>query len=183
MGAVKNTKPNFLMLAAFDSTKSLLHAAQKVRDAGYKKWDCHSPFPVHGLDDAMGLNRSPVGYIVGACGTAGLLFTLWLTWWTSTVDYPLIISGKPLFSWQAYIPVIFAITILMSAFGAFFGMLHFNRLPQLHHKIFESDAFASFSNAGFFISIESADDKFDENKTRELLQSIGGKGVEVVGKS
>ena len=168
------------MLAAFDSTASLLHAAEKMRDKGYKKYDCYTPFPVHGMDEAMGLKRSPVGYVVGLCGTCGLLFILWLTWWTSAVDYPLVISGKPYFSWQAYIPIIFAITILSSAFGAFLGMLFFNRLPQLNHALFESKQFERFSDDGFFIAVESTDPAYDSNETRAFFQSVGGQNIEVV---
>ncbi len=180
MAKATKKAPQF-MLAAFNSTASLLHAAEKMREGGYKKYDCYTPFPVHGMDEAMGLKRSPVGYVVGGFGTAGLLFILWLTWWTSAVDYPLVISGKPLFSWQAYIPVIFAITILLSAFGAFFGILIFNRLPQLHHALFDSEQFQRFSDDGFFIAVESTDPRYDEQETRNFLQSVGGANVEVVG--
>ena len=92
----------------------------------------------------------------------------------------MVISGKPLFSWQAFIPVIFAITILLSAFGAFFGMLGINKLPQLFHKLFNSDRFGKVTDNGFFVSIESVDTKYNENASKSFLESIGGKNVEVI---
>jgi hypothetical protein len=169
-----------MVLAEFGSSAELLHAAEKVRDAGYKKFDCHSPFPIHGMDAAMGLKRSPVGYIAGICGLLGGGFAMWLQWWTSTVDYPLVISGKPLFSFQAYIVVTFGQTILGAAFGAVVGMLMVNRLPQWFHGLFYSKNFSRFSNDAFFVSIEAEDPMFDPARTSEFLGSIGGVKVEVV---
>ncbi len=168
-----------VVLAEFDSPRALLMAAAKIREGGYTKFDCHSPFPIHGMDGAMGLKRSPLGYIVGTMGVIGLVSMLILTYWTSTVDYPFVISGKPYFSWQAYIPVIFAITVLFSAFGAFFGMLSLNQLPKLFHPVFSSDAFGKVSDGGFYVSIQSDDPVYDQAKVKGFLQSIGGRNVEV----
>ena len=170
----------YTVLAEFGSPAELLHAAEKVRDAGYEKFDCHSPFPIHGMDAAMGLKRSPVGYIAGICGLLGGTFAMLLQWWTSTVDYPLVISGKPLFSFQAYIVVTFGLTILGAAFGAVIGMLMVNRLPQWFHGLFYSKNFVRFSNDAFFVSIEAEDPKFEPEQTSKFLESIGGVNVEVV---
>lgn len=170
----------YAALAEFDGTGSLLKAAEKVRDAGYKKFDCHSPFPIHGMDKAMGLKRSAVGYISGICAFLGGAFAMWLQWWTSAVDYPLVISGKPYFSYQAFIIVTFGLTVLGGAFGAFFSMLILNRLPQWFHGNFYSPNFIKFSDDSFFVSIESEDPKFSESDTVAFLESIGGKNVEVV---
>lgn len=167
-------------LAEFDSAADLLHAAEEVRDKGYKEFDCHSPFPIHGMDDAMGLKRSPLGYIVFCIGSMGMLGAILLTWWTSAIDYPLVISGKPLFSFQAFVPVIFALTILTSAIAATFGMFFINQLPRLAHPVFSSDRFGKFGDDGFFISVESSDKNYDEQKTVEFLKSIGGKHIEVL---
>ncbi len=169
-----------IMLAEFDNPSELLHAAEKLKGLGYSNFDCHSPFPIHGMDNAMGLKRSPLGYIIGVMGTIGLLGMIALTYWTNIYGYPMVISGKPLFSWQAFIPVIFAITILLSAFGAFFGMLGINKLPQLFHKLFNSDRFGKVTDNGFFVSIESVDPKYNENESKSFLESIGGKNVEVI---
>lgn len=170
----------YMVLAEFGSPAELLHAAEKVRDAGYMKFDCHSPFPIHGMDAAMGLKRSPVGYIAGICGLLGGIFAMGLQWWTSTVDYPLVISGKPLFSFQAYIVVTFGLTILGAAFGAVIGMLMINRLPQWFHGLFYSKNFSRFSDDAFFVSIEADDPKFDPEQTSSFLESIGGTNIEVV---
>ena len=168
------------MLARFESTLNLLHAASKMRDEGYKKFDCHSPFPIHGMDQAMGLKRSPLGWLVGLSAIIGTSGALALQWWTSTIDYPLVISGKPFFSYQAYVPVTFALGVLLSAATALIGMLALNGLPRYHHPVFYSDKFGRFSDDGFYISILAEDDKFEENRTRQFLESIGGLEVEVL---
>jgi hypothetical protein len=126
------------MLAAFESPAALMRAAAKMRDGGYTHFDCHSPFPIHGMDRAMGLKRSPLGFIVGAVAFCALTGISLMMWWMSAVDYPLVISGKPYFSFLAYVPPAFAITILSSALTALFGMLILNRLPQLFHPGFLS---------------------------------------------
>jgi len=168
------------LLAEFGSTHDLLQAAIKMREAGYTRYDAHSPFPVHGMDDAMGLGRSPVGYLVGICGSTGLIgFTLFL-YWVNVVAYPMVISGKPYFSYQAFVPPIFAITILASALAATFGMLILNRLPRLNHPLFTSKEFEKVTDGGFFVSVEADDTKFDSDKTSEFLKSIGATLVEVV---
>ena len=168
------------MLAEFSGPAELLVAAAKVRDAGYHDFDCHSPFPIHGMDAAMGLKPSKVGYIAGICGLIGGVSGLTLQWWVSAVDYPLVISGKPYFSYPAYVPVTFGLTVLFAALGAVFGMLVTNRLPRLWHAVFYSDRFGKVTDDGFFISIEAEDAAFDEQKTRGFLESIGGTHVEAL---
>jgi len=166
------------IIARFESAADLMQAAGKTRDAGYKKFDCHSPFPIHGMDKAMGLKRSGLGWLVGIAGIIGTSSALALQWWTSTIDYPIVISGKPLFSFQAYVPVTFAVGVLLSAFTAMFGMLILNGLPRWFHPLFYSDTFSRFSNDGFFISVESGDPKFEPEQTGKFLESIGGKDLE-----
>jgi len=168
------------LLAEFKDAGALLHAAEKVRDAGYDKWDTHSPFPIHGMDKAMGLGRSKVGFIVGGMTVLGAITGLSLQGWASTIEYPLIISGKPFFSWQAYIIITFALFVLFGAFGAVFGMFHLNRIPQLHHPLFYSERFKKASDDGFFISIEAEDPQFDVERTKAFLTSIGCDYVETV---
>ncbi|MCF7826253.1 MAG: DUF3341 domain-containing protein [Candidatus Marinimicrobia bacterium] len=167
-------------LARFANPAELIEAAQKIRDAGYKKFDCHSPFPIHGMDDAMGLKRSPLGFIVGAATLTGATVGMSLQYWVAAVDYPLVISGKPFFSWQAFIIVTFALFVLFGAFGAVFGMLHLNRLPRLHHPVFYSDKFAKVTDDAFYVSIEAEDELFDEQKIQNFLSSIGGSDIELV---
>ena len=168
------------ILADFESPATLMKAAQKMRDAGYKDFDCHSPFPIHGMDHAMGLKRSPLGFIVGAVALGALGAVTLLLYWITAVDYPIVISGKPYFSFQAYVPVAFALTVLSSAFASLFGMLILNRLPRLHHPLFESENFRRATDDGFFISVESTDPNFDGERTKAFLQSIGGSKVELI---
>lgn len=169
-----------IILAKFDGTAELIHAAEKIRDAGYKEFDCHSPFPIHGMDDAMGLKPSIVGKISGIGGLFGMTVALLMQWWTSAIDYPLIISGKPLFSLPAFIPVTFALTILFAAFGAVFGMFAVNKMPQWHHTLFNSKQFEQFSDGGFFVSLEASDEKYNEDEVIKFMESIGGKNIEVI---
>jgi hypothetical protein len=168
------------ILASFDSPADLLHAAEKIRDAGYKNFDCHSPFPIHGMDEAMRLKGSAVGIIasVGSlCFGGGILF---LMWWCSTQAYALVLSGKQLFSYQAFVPITFELCILGAALFTVFGMFALNRLPTFYHPLFNSKKFETFSDDGFLLSIEKADKNFDMNKTSALVTSIGGKNIEVI---
>ncbi|MFC1555322.1 DUF3341 domain-containing protein, partial [candidate division KSB1 bacterium] len=119
----------FGLIAEFKDPGELISAAEKVRDSGLKEFDCHSPFPIHGMDEAMGVQRSPLGFIVAVVSFFVMLGGLGLQWWTNAVDYPLVISGKPLVSYQAYAPVGFGLTVAIAAFTAFIGMLVLNGLP------------------------------------------------------
>ncbi len=160
-------------LAKFDDPGSLLHAAEKVRDAGYKDWDVHSPFPVHGMDDAMGEKRSPLGWIVATAALIGVSGGLFMQYWMSAVDYKLVIAGKAFFSYQAFFPVTFALGILLGVILTVFGMLKLIKV-RFHHPVFHSDRFEKASDDSFFISILSDDPQFDSDKTSQFLTSIGG---------
>ena len=157
-----------------------MRATIKVRDYGFEKFDCHTPYPVHGLDDAMGLKRSILGYIVGAGAIGGASIGLLLQWYVSTVDYPVVISGKPLFSWQAYMIITFVLMVLGGALSSLLGMFHLNRMPTFNHPLFNSKIFEKATDNYFFISIESKDPLFSEKDTTDFLNSIGGKDIEVV---
>ena len=168
------------LLAQFNSPKELLNAAKEVKDEGYIDFDCHTPFPVHGLDDAMGLKRSIIGYIVGAGCVIGASAGLLLQWWSSTIEYPIVISGKPFFSWQAYMIITFVLMILGGAFASLIGMFHLNRMPTFHHSLFNSENFKKATDDGFFLSIESKDPQFDLEESIDLLKSLGGTKIEEV---
>jgi hypothetical protein len=174
------TGPYYGILAEFATPTDLYHACERVRDAGFTRWDAHSPFPVHGLDKAMGLRRSPLPWIVLAMGLLGAAIGFALQWWVHASAYPLVISGKPFFSWPAFIPITFELAVLFGALGAVFGMLGLNRLPMHHHPLFESKVFERASDDAFFISIESWDPRFDPSATRTLLQSLGARSVELL---
>lgn len=169
-----------LYLAEYKTPGDVMHAAEKIRDAGYTRWDTHTPFPVHGMDRAMGLPDSKLGWIVFACGLTGTTAAFTMMWWMNGVDYPLIIGGKPAFSIPSMIPIMFELTVLLSAFGAVFGMFHMNRLPRHHHPIFESERFKTFSDDRFFLSVEAEDPKFRLDKTKELLDGTHPVAVELV---
>ena len=167
-------------LVGFDRVDDLLIAAARVRDAGYKNWDAHTPFVIHGLDAAMGVKKTVLPYIVFLAGLTGTAAGILLQWWTNAVDYPFLISGKPLFSLPANIPVAFETTILFAAISALVGMLALNGLPQLSHPLFANRSFKRVTDDRFFISIEARDPLFDPAKTRELLESISDQPVEEI---
>jgi Ni/Fe-hydrogenase subunit HybB-like protein len=172
--------PHYGVLAEFATADDLYQACERVRDAGYTRWDAHTPFPVHGLGKAMGLARSPLPWIVLAMGLTGAAAGFILQWWVHTSAYPLVISGKPFFTWPAFIPITFEVAVLFSALGAVFGMLGLNRLPMHHHPLFRSKVFERVSDDAFFISIESWDPRFDASATRKLLESLGARHVELL---
>jgi len=171
-----------LFLAEYKSPGKCMHAAEKLRDAGYTKFDAHTPFPVHGMDKAMGLPDSRLGWIVIVCALTGTSSAFLMMWWMNCYDYPIVIGGKPpsVSSLASMVPIMFELTILFSAFAAVFGMFGLNKIPQHHHPVFESDRFKSFSTDKFFISVEAEDPKFKLDKTRELLEKTHADYVELV---
>jgi hypothetical protein len=172
-----------VVLGEFKTAADVLHAAEQVRDAGYVRWDTHTPFPVHGMDRAMGLKDSRLGWIVICCAITGLTGAVVMMHWMNGIDYPLVIGDKPAGApgtLPSMVPIMFELTILLSAFGAVFGMLHLNRLPRHHHPVFESDRFRLASDDRFFISIEADDPKFDADATRALLEKAHAAHVEVI---
>jgi Ni/Fe-hydrogenase subunit HybB-like protein len=170
--------PAFGLLGEFDSPRALYRACERVRDAGYTRWDAHSPFPVHGLDRAMGLGRSRLPWIVLAMGLCGAAGGFGLQAWTHSIAYPNVISGKPFFAWQAYVPITFEVAVLFAAIGAVFGMLGLNRLPRHHHPLFASGTFERATDDRFFISIESGDPRFEPTATPRLLADAGASRLE-----
>jgi hypothetical protein len=168
------------IVAEFGNPADLLQAARRLRDSKYSRFDCHSPFPIHGMDQAMGEKRSMLGWIVGIMGLSGLIFGITLEWWTSTVDYPIIISGKPFFSYQAYGPVAFAFLVISGSLSALLGMLIINKLPRFHHPVFYSSRFHKVTDDGFFVSIEATDPEFNADEASRFLQEIGGSNIELL---
>ncbi len=169
-----------LYLAEFEKPDDVMHAAEKVRDAGYEKWDVHTPYPLHGMDKAMGLGDSGLGWIVLLCGLTGVTAAVVMMQWMNGIDYPLVIGGKPPNAVPSMVPIMFELTVLLSSFGAVFGMFGLNELPKHHHPVFYSQRFEACSNDKFFISIEVEDKNFDQTKTRELLESLKPSHLELV---
>jgi Protein of unknown function (DUF3341) len=174
-----STRP-VLLLAEFETPDQIIAAAERVRDAGYEHWDVHTPYPVHGMDAAMGLSDSRLGWIVLGSGLTGLLAAVSMMQWMNGYDYPLVIGGKPPAAYASMVPIMFELTVLLAAFGATFGMLGLNRLPRHHHPVFYSERFEACSNDKFFISIEAEDDKFDPNATRAFLEGLEPSHVELI---
>jgi hypothetical protein len=172
-----STKPSttpelYGLVARFASPEALLAAARETRDAGYIATDAHTPIPVHGLAEALGMKRCRLAGLVLAGGTLGCLGGLYLQYWISAVAYPINVGGRPYFSWPAFIPVVFECTILGAALTTIFGMLALNKLPQPYHPVFNTPDFDRASNDGFFLAIEAADPQFDRQKTRAFLQAL-----------
>lgn len=165
--------------AEFGSARDLYHAAEKLRAAGYQRFDVFSPFPIHGMDDAMGLKRSMLGKFVFCGGLTGFLTAVALEFIPSSILYPLIVMGKPtnLFTVPAFFPIMFELTILLSAFTAVFGMLIMNGLPRWNHPIFNWERFKKCSDDRFFVVIESRDARYSESDAQDFLTSIGGENI------
>ncbi|MGH7822677.1 MAG: DUF3341 domain-containing protein [Candidatus Binatia bacterium] len=170
----------FGLLAEFASPRDLFQACERVRDAGFTRWDAHSPFPVHGLDKAMGLGRSRLPFITLFFGLSGAIGGFALQLWANGVAYPLLVSGKPVFNWQPYVPVTFELGVLLAAISTVVGMLVLNELPMHFHPLFGAKVFEKVTDDGFFISIEAWDPKFNAIGTEHFLKSAGATHVELV---
>ena len=168
------------LVAEFDTPQELMAAAEQVRDAGYTKWDCLTPFPVHGLDDSMGVKPTILPWLTLGAGLSGTTIAFTLQTWTNAIDYPYIISGKPLISLPASIPIMFELTVLLAAFTTFLGMMALNLLPQLFHPLLRRARAAGFTDDKFGIVIEADDKRFNREQAQLLLEKAGAKMVETV---
>ncbi|MEE9391979.1 MAG: quinol:electron acceptor oxidoreductase subunit ActD [Planctomycetota bacterium] len=167
------------VIAEYHDVDGIMAAAAKVRDAGFTKWDCHTPFPVHGLDDAMGVRPTVLPWIALGAGLVGLAGAVLMQWWMNAVDYPFSISGKPLFSLPANVPVIFEGTVLFAAVTTFFCVIVLNKLPRLYSPLHHVERFKRSTDDCFFVVIEAADPAFDEKKVASLLEATGADSVDM----
>ena len=170
----------YAAIAEFESSHELLAAVKEVRQRGYTALDTMTPFPVHGMDQAIGLKHSRLGWLVLALGATGAGCALLLQWWTGAVDYPLNIGGKPLFAIEFAMPVTFELLVLFAAFACVFGMLAWNGLPRLFHPAFNYSQFHRASNDRFLLVIEKEDPLFDSETSADMLRELGGTNVELV---
>ncbi len=174
-------KPEFLygLLAEFEEPDSLVEAAQKAYATGYRKMNGYTPFPIHGLSQALGQqpSRIPLATLIGGIvgGSAGYF----MLYYASVISYPINVGGRPLHSWPAFIPITFEMTVLGAAFAAFFGMLALNGLPHPYHPLFNVPAFSLASRNRFFLCIQSGDSRFDVDQTRQFLEGLGASVYEV----
>lgn len=179
------------LLAEFDSPAAIMHAAERIRSEGYRWWDCCVPFPVHGLDKAMGVKPTILPVLVFFCGLTGCVLATVLQWFTNGTDlsvwalvpvtgYNFMISGKPYSSIPAWIPVMFELTVLLASVGCFLLVLLLNGLPRHYHPLFRSKRFARATDDRFFVVIEARDPKFYRDKTEALLDSLNPIAIEEV---
>ncbi len=168
------------MMAEFATPAEISHAAEKVRDAGHSRWDVYAPFPIHGIDEAMGFKHTPIALACALIGLTGAGLGFLLQWWVTGQAYPMVVQGKPFTAWESFIPITFELGILFTAFTALGGMLAFNKLPMFYHPLFKKERFLRVSDDRMIICIEAADPKFDPTKTRELLESAGATSIELV---
>jgi hypothetical protein len=168
------------ILGLFDTPQAVYAAAKEVRDAGYSRWDCHTPFPLHGLDEAMGLKRSKVPVFTFIGGFTGFWTGWTIAWFMGAFNYPLIVGGKPFFDFVFPFPVAYELTILLSAFGTLGGMFILNRLPMHYHPVMNYEKFRRLTDDQFAIVIEASDPDYDEAKVKALFEKIGAIEVTVV---
>ena len=161
------------VVGLFDDPRALVRAAQQVRDAGYTRWDCHTPFPVHGLDRAMGLKASPIPPVALTAGFVGLLAAFALTGGLNVVHYPIRIAGKPLLSWQAFVPIYFELFVLFAALTIMGALFVFCRLGRWHSPLHDTGIMRDVTSNRFAIVLESADPVYSEAGAKTLLESTG----------
>lgn len=171
---MSENKKLYGVIAEFKTVLGVLEAARRVRDAGFSNWDVLTPFPVHGLDDAMGLKRSKVPFFTFFGGTAGISLGIFIVWLMNAYDYPLTVGGKPFFSPIFPFPIFYELTILLASFGTFFGMFIVNKLPRHNHPVFEHKGFSRATDDHFWVVIESKDPKFNLKDAQQLLKDVGG---------
>jgi hypothetical protein len=178
---MKPRTPIYGLLAEFHDANELVVAASRTYDAGYRRLDAFTPFPVEGLAEVIGFREKKLPLLVLAGGLVGAVTGFGLQYWTSVFAYPLNIGGRPLNSWPAFIPVTFEMTILFAAFTAVLGMLALNGLPMPYHPVFNVPRFALASRNRFFLCIEARDPKFHLEHTRRFLEDLGPREVTTVG--
>ena len=168
------------VMAEFDDPTHLVRAAASAREAGYRRMDAYSPFPIEELTEALGAEHTRLPLIVLIGGIFGCLGGYALEYWTQVIAYPLNIGGKPFHSWPAFVPVTFECTILVAALSAVLGMLALNGLPQPYHPVFNVPRFALASRNRFFLCVESRDPNFDLERTRRFLETLNPREVSTV---
>src|SRR5438874_8486417 len=168
------------VIAEFETAAEIVRAAATVRDTGFRRWDVFTPFPVHGMDRAMGLKNSKVGWFAFIGGVTGYTCGMLMIWFMNAVDYPLVVGGKPMFSPFSAFPPSYELTILFGAFGSLGGMLFLNRLPRLYHPLLKNRRFSKVTHDRFFVVVECGDPKYSETETRKLLEEAGSPHIEVV---
>ena len=165
------------IMAEFSEPEALIAAIRKVRGQGYTKMEAYTPFPVEGLTEELGKPKTKIQWLILCGALAGGLGGFGLQTWTTTMAYPLNYGARPHFSWPAYMPVTFELTVLLAAFTAVIGMIVLNGLPQPYHPVFNVKEFDAASKDKFFLCVESTDPKFDSTAVKSALTSAGATAV------
>jgi len=179
-GATFDLPKVYGIVAEFDDPDIILAAAHRAREAGYTRMNAYTPFPVHGIDDAIQFRDTKVQWTIGIAGVLGCIGGMSLQYYTSAVAYPMNVGGRPKFSWPSFIPVAFESTILFAGLAAVVGMLAFNGLPKPYHPIFNTPNFEQASQTRFFLCIEADDPKFDSVDTSRFLEGLQALQVSTV---
>lgn len=167
--------------ALFETPNTIIHAAEEAVKAGYTKFDVHTPYPLHGMDRAMSLKPSKLGYVTLFFGLSGALFILLFIYWAMSLDYPMVIGGKPFFAFPAFIPVTFETTVLLAALSTVFGMLAvFFNLPNNTHPLHDTDYMKAVSSDHYGLTIDADDPKFNEANVNAFLNGLGAKSIEII---
>lgn len=167
-----NEPETYGLVALFETPEALYDAAEQTRSAGYTKTDAHSPFPVHGLAQALGMPRSKLPVLIFIGGVLGFIGGIALQYWIAVSVYPLNVAGRPYVSWPSWIPVTFECTVLAASLTAIIGMIALNRLPEPYHAVFNTPGFERASNDGFYLVIEADDPRYGAKETRAFLEGM-----------
>jgi hypothetical protein len=165
------------VMAEFEGPNELVHAARHTYEAGYRRINGYSPYPIEELSEAIGFTHSALPLIVFIGGLIGGLGGFFMQYWIEVIDYPINVGGKPFNSWPAFIPITFECTVLVAAFSAVLGMLFLNKLPQPYHPVFNAPSFALATNDRFFLVVEANDPKYNHDAVVQLLQGLNATEV------
>jgi len=171
----------FAVLGLFDSPDGLLAAIPRLRALGLGRLEAYTPYPVHGVEKALGLKKSPLAGMVLVMGLVGALSAFLFQFWATGIDYPIVVGGKSPLAWQAYIPIVFEVMVLFATFTAGLGMLLLlNRLPFYGHPVLSSRAIAAVTRDRFALAVEALGEELDVQAARRALEEAGASPVEVV---